>query len=153
MKLLYGTMVLACAPLAFARNDAAYPSEKIAAFVAQRLDVTTLPPELRPKREKGKKTLEEYGYPVRDADDTEILVDAPHGTSKFTLKVLERTSSGIYVCATGQMQDASNTSFQRVLMLKRKDANGLLKSRESGKEFQGCPVIGGVENGPDTSSY
>ena len=153
MKLLYGAMVLACAPLAFAGNNEAYPSEKLAAFVAQQLDVTTLPAELRPKREKGKKTLEEYGYVTRDADDTEILVDAARGTSRFTLKILERTSSGIYVCARGQMPDASKAPFQRVLVLKRKDANGLLKSRESGKEFQGCPALGGAESSADTSSY
>ena len=153
MKLFYGAMVLACAPLGFAGKNGAYPNEKIAAFVAQQLDVTTLPAELRPKREKGKKTLEDYGYVTRDADETEALVDAAHGTSNFTLKILERTSSGIYVCATGQMPDATKTPFQRVLVLKRKDANGLLKSRESGKEFQGCPVIGGGENGAETSSY
>ena len=153
MKLFYGAMVLACAPLAFAGNNGVYPSEKVAAFVAQQLDVTTLPAELRPKREKGKKTLGDYGYVTRDTDETETLVDAANGSSKFTLKVLERTSSGIYVCATGQMPGATNTPFQRVLVLKRKDANGLLKSREAVKEFEGCPVIGGDENGAETSSY
>jgi hypothetical protein len=153
MKLMIGAIVLACAPLGFAGNNGAYPTEKIAAFVVQQLNVTTLPAELRPKRERGKKTLGDYGYVTRDADGTGELVDATQGTSRFTLRVLERTAEGIFVCANGQTHKATNTPFQRVLVLKRKDANGLLKSRESWKEYQGCPVSGGVEVGAETSSY
>jgi hypothetical protein len=153
MKLLYGAMVLACAPLAFAGNDGAYPTEKIAAFVTQQLDVTTLPVELRPKREKGKKTLGDYGYVMRNVEETGESLDATQGTSRLTLRVLERTSQGIFVCANGHIQKAGDAPFQRILLLKRKDDHGLLKSSESSKEYEGCPVTGGVRAGADTSSY
>jgi hypothetical protein len=153
MKFMIGAIVLACAPLGFAGNNGAYPTEKISAFVIEQLDVTTLPAELRPKREKGKKTFGDYGYVTRDVNETGELVDASQGTSRFTLRVLERTSEGIFVCANGQIQKAANAPFQRVLLLKRKDESGLLKSRESWKEYQGCPVTGGVDAGADTSSY
>jgi len=43
MKLLYGAIALVCTPLVIAGNDAAYPTEKLAAFVAEKVDVTTLP--------------------------------------------------------------------------------------------------------------
>jgi len=56
MKLRYGVIGLAFAPLLFAGNDAAYPTEKIAAFVFEKVDVTTLPPAIRPKPAKNKKT-------------------------------------------------------------------------------------------------
>ena len=61
MKLLYGAIVLTGAPLLLAGNDAVYPTEKIAAFVFEKVDVTTLPPEIQPKPEKEKKTFEDYG--------------------------------------------------------------------------------------------
>lgn len=153
MKLMIGVIALACAPMAFAGNNGAYPSEKVASFVVQQLDATTLPSELRPKHEKGKKTLDDYGYVTRNVDEKSALVDSPQGNSQFTLKVLQRTESGIYVCANNHAQNPGGADFQRVLMLKRKDANGLLKSRESGKEFEGCPVIGGADDSSSTSSY
>jgi len=49
MKLLYGVIGLAFAPLLFAGNDAAYPTEKVAAFVFEKVDVTTLPSAIRRK--------------------------------------------------------------------------------------------------------
>jgi hypothetical protein len=65
MKLLCGIIVLTCVPLALARNDVAYPSEKVTEFLVEKLDVTTLPSGIRPKREKGKKTFGDYGYVTR----------------------------------------------------------------------------------------
>src|SRR5450432_4579710 len=148
MKVLSGIILLACVPLALAGNNAAYPTEKVASFVVQQLDLTTFPSELRPKREKGRKTLAEYGYMTRNVDENEELVEAPRGTSQFTIKILEQNQSGIYVCANGRTENGSGSHFQRVLQLKRKDANGLLKSREAVKEFDGCPAIGGQDDDP-----
>jgi hypothetical protein len=153
MKIMIGVIALACAPLAFAGNNGAYPSDKVASFVVQQLDATTLPSELRPKHEKGKKSLSDYGYVTRNVDETSAVVDSAQGSSQFTLRILQRTESGIYVCANGHAQNASDANFQRVLVLKRKGAGGLLKSRESGKEFDGCPAIGGVDDNPYSSSF
>jgi hypothetical protein len=153
MKIMIGTIALACAPLALAGNNGAYPSEKVASFVVQQLDATTLPSELRPKHEKGKKTLGDYGYVTQNVDETSAVVDSAQGSSQFTLRILERTKSGIYVCVNGNTPNAGDANFQRVLVLKRKDSGGLLKSRESGKEFGGCPAIGGVDDNPYSSSY
>ena len=44
MKLLHGVFALAFAPLAFAGNDAAYPTEKVAAFVFEKVDVERFRP-------------------------------------------------------------------------------------------------------------
>jgi hypothetical protein len=55
MKLLYGLMALAFAPGALAGNGAAIPKEKVAEFVSEKLDVTTLPSTIRPKPEKKKR--------------------------------------------------------------------------------------------------
>ncbi len=46
---------LSYVPLAVAGNEAAYPKEKVAAFVVEKLDLTSLPSAFRPKKEKGKK--------------------------------------------------------------------------------------------------
>jgi len=55
MKLLYGALVLVYTPLVIAGNAAAYPTEKLAAFVVDKVDVTTLPSAIRPKSVKGKR--------------------------------------------------------------------------------------------------
>jgi len=36
-------------------SDNAYPKEKVAEFVVEKLDVTSIPSAIRPKREKGKR--------------------------------------------------------------------------------------------------
>ena len=54
MKML-AVAALPYAPLAMARENPSYPREKFAAFVVEKLDVTTLPSAYRPKKENGKK--------------------------------------------------------------------------------------------------
>jgi len=43
--------------------------------------------------------------------------------------------------------------MQRVVLLKLKDPNGLLKGRESWKEFDGCPAIGGAHRDSSSDFY
>ncbi len=151
MKLLYGAAVLACAPLLLVANDAAYPTEKMAAFVFEKVDVTTLPSAIRPKPVKSKKTFGDYGYVARELDGKRALLDPPPGASQVSIDVLEAEKSGIYVCVNSQSAGASHDRFQRVLLLKLK--NGLLKGRETWKEFGSCPVIGGVDKDSSSSGY
>jgi len=150
MKLFYGVIALVCVPAVVAANGP-YPKEKLAEFVVEKLDVTTLPAAIRPKPQKGKKTFAEYGYVAREIGDKEALVvaDAPAGP-QINIKVLEQESSGIFVCVGGQAKDA-NSRVQRVFLLRMKNANGLLKGRESWREFDGCPVLGSVD--AETSGY
>ena len=150
MKLRYGAIVLACTPLLLVGNDAVYPTEKIASFVIEKVDITTLPSALRPKREKGKKTFGDYGYVARELDDKKALLDPPQGASQISIEVLEAQKSGIYVCMNSQSQNESSARFQRVFLLKLKSPNALLKGRETWKEFDSCPVIG--DAGEDSSS-
>jgi hypothetical protein len=147
MKLLCGVMALVCVPATPAKNDAPYPKEKIAEFVVAKLDVSTLPPAMQPKRDKGKKTFGDYGYVTRRVDENAVLVEAASGGSQINIKVLELKSDGIYVCIAGQGKNAGSGEIQRVYLLKRKDADGLLKGRESWKDFASCPVIGGDSGG------
>ena len=148
---LFGVVVLACAPLLLAGNDAVYPTEKIAAFVFEKVDVTTLPSAIRPKPVKSKKTFGDYGYVARELDETKALLDPPPGAPQVSIDVLEAQKSGIYVCVNSQSAGASHDRFQRVLLLKLK--NGLLKGRESWKDFDSCPVIGGVDKDSSSSGY
>jgi hypothetical protein len=149
MKVLYGVIALAFAPLLFAGNDAAYPTEKVAAFVFEKVDVKTLPSTIRPKLVKSKKTFGDYGYVAREMDEKKALLDPPQGAAKISIEVLEAQKSGIFVCLNSQTSGNSGTRFQRVLLLKLKD--GFLKGRESWKEYDSCPVIGGGDQG--SSSY
>jgi len=153
MKLLCGVMALACVPVALAGNSVPYPKEKLAEFVVEKLDVTTLPSAIRPKRVKGKKTFGDYGYVTRQLDEKEALVEAAPGGSQINIRILEQKASGIYVCVEGPGQDASSENFQRVFLLKLKNADGLLKGRESWKEFASCPAIGGAESDSAADAY
>jgi hypothetical protein len=142
MKLFCGVLALACVPVALARNSAAVPSEKLAEFVVEKLDVTTLPSSIRPKPEKKKKTFSDYGFVTRRVEEKEALVEATPGGAQINIRILEQKESQIYVCVQGLGQNASSGQIQRVFLLKLKNADGLLKGRESWKEFSSCPVIG-----------
>jgi hypothetical protein len=153
MQPLYGAIVLACTPLVIAGNDAVYPTEKIAAFVFEKVDVTSLPSAIRPKLEKGKKTFSDYGYVARELDERKALLDPPQGASKISIQVLQAQKSGIYVCVNSQPANESRGRFQRVFLLKLQNANRLLKGRETWKEFDACPVIGGGDQDASSTGY
>ena len=152
MKLFCGVMALACVPAALAGNNVPYPKENVAEFVVKKLDVTTLPSPIRPKPEKGKKTFGDYGYATRQMDEKEALAERTPGGLQINVRILEQKSSGIYVCVQGPGENAASGQTQRVYFLKLKNANGLLKGRESWKEFDGCPAIGVDPASPADSS-
>jgi len=148
-KAISAAFILACAPLAFAGAKAAYPSEKVAAFVVERLDVTSLPSAIRPKKEKGKKTLADYGYTAQKVEEQEAIVEAPEGAAKLSLTILGHGPAGIYVCIALPGQNGE-TKTQSVVLLKRKDSESLLKGRVSFREFASCPVIGAADSTADS---
>jgi hypothetical protein len=149
MKILCGVMILASASVALARNSApAYPTAKVAEFVVEKLDATTLPYSMRPKKIKGQKTFSDYGYVTRQVDEKEALVEAAPGR-RVAIRVLAQEESGIYVCIDGVGKNASDGRIQRVLFLQWKGLDGLLKGRESSRDFNSCQAIGGLD---DTSA-
>ena len=151
MKLLCGLMALACAPVAFAGNGAAIPKEMVAEFVAEKLDVTTLPLSIRPKPQRSKKTFGDYGYMTKLVDEKQIHAEATPGGAQIHIKILEVKSSEIYVCVESHGQNETSGHFQRVVLLKMKNANGFLRGRESSRDFDVCPVIGADDSA--ASSY
>ena len=153
MKVMCGVLLLVWMPLTVAKSESAYPKEKVAEFVVQKLDVTSMPLAIRPKKEKGKKTFGDYGYVTRKLDDNEAQVEAPQGRSEITVSVLEENKSGIYVCFNGETQKQGDSQIQRVFLLTVKNGDGLLKGRESWKEFDSCPVIGGSDGEASADAY
>jgi len=145
-KVLLAVVALSYSPLAVAGNEAAYPKENVAAFVVEKLDLTSLPSEFRPKKEKGKKTLQDYGFTAQRIDENEAIIEAAGGVRRLAIKVLDQKSSGIYVCVTEPGENGGGTKAQSVVLLKRKTPNTLLKGRESFREFAACPVIGGTDS-------
>jgi len=142
MKSLSGLLALVLAPVALAGNGAPLPKENVAEFVGERLDVTTLPSIIRPKPEKKKKTFTEYGYVLRQTEDKQVIIEAAPGGSQINIRILEQKASAIYVCVQGPGPDAASGPMQRVVLLRFKKSNDLLKGRESFREFAGCPVMG-----------
>jgi hypothetical protein len=133
---------IACAAVALPAKDTPYPSEKLAAFVVEKLDVTSLPTSYRPKKQKGKKTLTDYGYTVQKLDETEALVEGTGGTRKLSIKILQEGPSGIYACMAQANRDGHDPEAQSVVLLQRKGSSDLLTGRETWREFKSCPVIG-----------
>jgi hypothetical protein len=145
-KVLLAIVALSYAPLTMAGDEAAYPKEKVAAFVVEKLDLTSLPSALRPKKEKGKKTFADYGFIVQRVDESEAVLEAAGGVRRLAIKVLDQKSSGIYVCVAEPGENGGSAKTQSVILLKRKDANELLKGREAFREFAACPVVGGSDS-------
>jgi hypothetical protein len=150
-KVLLAVVALSYATLGVAGNKAEYPNEKVAEFVVEKLDVTSLPSTFRPKKEKGKKTFADYGFTVQTMDENEAVIETAGGVKRLAIKVLDQKSSGIYACVAEPGENGGPAKTQSVILLKRKDANALLKGRESFREFATCPVIGGSDS--TTSSY
>jgi len=150
-KLVLALAVLSYAPLVVAGDEAAYPKENVAAFVVEKLDLTSLPSAFRPKKEKGKKTFADYGFRAQTVNQNEAVIEAAGGMKRLAIKVLEQKPSGIYVCVVEPGENGSPAKTQSVILLKRKDSNALLKGRESFREFPECPVIGGSDS--SSNSY
>jgi hypothetical protein len=129
MKTMLGMALLACVPLAFAETHHDYPKAELAELVVEKLDVTSIPSAFRPKVAHGKRTFGDYG-------------------SQIAINILEENESGIYVCMNSQGQNPNAGRIQRVLLLRAKNANGVLRGREASKEFDACPVMGGTDS-PD----
>jgi hypothetical protein len=153
IKVIFAAAALVYAPLAFAGGNAAYPKENVAAFIVEKLDVTSLPFVYRPKKEIGKKTLADYGYSARKVDENEAIIEAEGGVKRLSIKALDQTSSGIYACVAKPRQNGGEAKIQSVVLLKRKDSNALLKVRESSREFASCPVTGGTDNNSTAIEY
>jgi len=113
--------------------------------------LTSLPSTFRPKKEKGKKTIADYGFTPQMVSENEVVIKAATGDKKFAITILDQTSSGIYACVAEPGENGGTTKAQSVIFLKRKDASALLKARESWREFAACPVIGGSDS--TTSAY
>ena len=104
-----------------------YPNKKVAEFVIEKLDVTSLPFALRPKKEKGKKTFADYGFTAQTLNENEAVVKAASGVRTLAIKVLDQKSSKIYVCVVEPGENGGQAKTQSVVLLKRKDSNALLK--------------------------
>jgi len=150
-KVLLVVAALSYASLGMAGNKAEYPNEKVAEFVVEKLDVTSLPSRFRPKKEKGKKTFADYGFAVQKVDENEAVIAAAGGVRSLAIKVLDQKPSGIYVCVAEPGESGGPAKTQSVILLKRKDANALLEGREAFREFAACPVID--ESASTTNSY
>jgi hypothetical protein len=148
-KVLLAVLFLSYVPLGVAGNKAEYPNEKVAEFVINKLDVTSLPSGFWAKKAKGKKTIADYGFTAQTLNDSEAVIEAD-GVKKLAIKILDENSSGIYVCVGTPEINGAGTKTQSVILLKMKDSSALLKGRESFREFAACPIVGGSDASADS---
>ena len=151
-KVVLALAALSYVPLTMAGDKDVYPKERAAEFIVEKLDITSLPAALRPKKEKGKKTFADYGFSAQGMNEAGTIIQAVSGTKKLSIRVLDQRSSGIYVCITEPGQNDSQAKMQNVVFLKRNDSSALLKGRESWREFTSCPVVGAIENDTEVSA-
>ena len=141
-KLWSGVMILVCGATTVAGNGAAFPKENVTEFVAEKLDVTTLPTAIRPKRVKNRKTFGDYGYVMSPTGDKAALVEEMPGGPQINIRILKQNNSGMYVCVERPSSGSDVERVERVVLLKLKDAGTRLKSSDTFQEFKACPVIG-----------
>lgn len=138
--------ILSGAPFAAVGNSALYPSERVTEFVVDKLDLTSLPAEFRPRKEKGKKTFADYGFTSQKLKESDAVLQRSGNDTRLSVKILEQKASGIFVCVSEADHPEGAAKMQRVLFVKRKSADDLLKARESFRDFAGCPDIGEGES-------
>jgi hypothetical protein len=151
MKGKFAVLFLVYASAVLAGKSPEYPTENVAQFVVEKLDANSLPAALRPKHQKEKKTLAEYGYSVEKMEGTGAVVQG--GGRRLSIAVLEQNGSGIFACVSEPAATGDQPKAQSVVLLKRKDASALLRSQLSSREFAACPVIGGEAEEPNGGSY
>ena len=149
-RALLAVVALSCAPLLAARNDPAYPTERVAGFLVAKLDLNSLPSAFRPMKQKGKRTFADYGFTAQRVDESEAIVEAQGGAKGLKIKVLDQKSSGIYVCIAERGRNNAETETQSVGLLTRRGPDSLLKARESFRGYAACPVIGGSDSTVDS---
>ena len=152
MKIICGVLALATASVAMANKTPSIPKDEVTKYVVENLDVTTLPSGLRPKLDHEKKTFRDYGFLVSSLEESKAIVATPAGT-RITIKILQQKSSEVYVCVAGSGSSAASDQLQRVFLIKVKGAGKHLRGRESWREFDGCPVIGGTDHDSTADSY
>src|SRR5215469_14138118 len=112
LELMLVAAMLGYMPSATAGDKISYPKERVAAFVVDNLDVTSLPSVFRTKKEKGKKTFADYGYTTKKLDDREALVEGMNGGHVLSIRILEENTSGTYACVAKLDQDGNNPKAQ-----------------------------------------
>ena len=145
-KVLLAVVAMSYSPLVVARNEAAYPKEKVAAFVVEKSGFDFTPVSV--PAEEGKRKEDTYGLRIHSAEDgRKRSHHRGAGSSEEVgeIKVLDQKSSGIYVCVAEPGENGGDTKAQSVVLLKRKNPNSLLRGRESFREFSACPGIGGSD--------
>jgi hypothetical protein len=145
VNLTLAAAMLSYMPWVMAGEKASYPTERVATFVVDNLDVTSLPSVFRTKKEKGKRTFADYGYTTQNLGEKKVL-EALSTTHLLSISILEQNPSGIYACIAKVAQDDSNPTAQSVILIKRKDSSTLLKGSESSREFASCPRLPAIES-------
>lgn len=136
-------VAFACASGALANDAPPYPRARVAEFVVETLDATSLPSPFRPKQKGGGKTLTNDGYTVETLGENEAMLKAPGKAANISIRILEESEKGIYACMTTEARSFLEPEEQRVMLLRRKNSSALLNARPSWREFDSCPVIGG----------
>jgi len=151
-KLVASLLALSCTTVLGASNkEETYPSGNIAQFVAQKLDLTSLPAAFRLKKEKGKKTLADYKFEARSANGNDAEIIGLGGARSLVIRVLDHNASEVYVCVSKQENSGTSPDTQSVVRLKWKDHGTLLKGYGTSREFAACPSVGIEE--PSTGTY
>lgn len=146
VELILAAALLGYLPSTFAGERASYPTERVATFIVDNLDVASLPSLFQIKKEKGKKTFADYRYTTLKLEEKKALVAPASGGPALSISILDETPSGIYACVATLAQDDSTPTVQNVIFMKRKESNALLKVRDSWREFASCRSIGTSED-------
>jgi hypothetical protein len=119
-----------------------YPSQGIARFVVENLDVTSFPSSIGPRREKGKIYFKDYGLVEKTVTESAAELAEKGGGWRFSIKVLEHSKSGILICLEDQATNGGTYHTQTVLSLRRETDKGPLRAEKRDVTHKDCPVFG-----------
>jgi len=109
-------------------EEIGFPSERSAQFVVERLDVTSFPNSMGPRREQGKTTLLDYGYGiVTYHGEKDVVLKSQERDWTIGVTVLSQGESGAVICWTDKAENGGSYNVQTALKV-RLEANGRLKA-------------------------
>jgi hypothetical protein len=116
-----------------------YPTRNLAQFVIDKLDLTSFPSSIGPRRAEGKASFQDYGAFPRKVSEDEADLALKDESWWYRIAILKRTDSDIFACFEDRATYPARYHTQNVLWLLRPDSQSMLNAEISKIAFDDCP--------------
>ena len=115
-----------------------YPKTGAVNLIIEKLDITSFPSSIGPRREPGKTFFKDYGFDSTRTTDRTADLETMEKDWIFHFDVVDISDSGIVICLTDKAQNGGSYSANDVLLLTRENPDSLLKGNPDKSKLSLC---------------